>query len=317
MTRDEYNQVCVEKLKQLRLEERVAVVGSGLSYRLTKRVDDLAKTLEGPCRVNKGVEEPNWDFFDRAHDANSKEYYRVVKESFSQTLPLDARLYWHIAKIRFKSFVTLNFDDQMPSAFHKTRLNRADVLFKVYPGHGCIYLPSDLTGEKQHLVAVHGYKNDNIPDWHEKLILRGKDYDLHYVGDDNSRPPFLYLWWYWLLTTVPCVFIGTSLREPGLATVIVQILKSGNQKIKDLHIHLKETDSQPPNYTESEERSLGVIQQVLYDKFDEDHAGLGRVLSSFSGEPEGSPVPLDDAEVFTIKDNLTFLKSYGGQSQQG
>lgn len=316
MTCTEYNDICYEKLKQLNFTDRVAVVGSGLSSRLTKRVDDLAKNLEGPCGVSKGGEELNWDFFDRAHDANPKEYFRVVKESFSQTLPLDARLYWHIAKIKFKSFVTLNFDDQMPSAFRKTRLNHDDFLFKVYPDRGCIYLPPDLTGEKQHLVAVHGYRDEKFLNWHERLILRGKDYETHYVGDDKSRPPFLYVWWYWLLTTLPCVFIGTSLREPGLAIVITRILKSGHKKIEDLHIHLKETESLPPDYSEKEERSLGVIQQVLYDKIDEDHKGLGYILSRFSGEPEGSPVPLEDSEDFPITDNFNFLKSYGGRTQK-
>lgn len=313
MTSSEFNQECVKTLRRLRFEERVAVVGSGLSYHLVKDINELIDGMKRPCRVDKIDGEPNYSFFDRAYNNSPDEYYRVIKEAFGNTPPWDARVYWHLTKMRFKSFVTINYDDQLPGAFHKTRRQPSDFLFKVYPEQR-IYLPPDLFGEKQHLVAVHGYKNRDNPNWHKMLILRGEDYRNHYSLKNGSQPPFLYLWWYWLLTTQPCVFIGTSLDEFGLAIVIRKIIESGNQSINGLHIHLKPTEAKAPDYTETCQKSLGVIEPVLYDKIDEDHKGLRIVLSQFSGEPEDGPAPLPEEKDFDIEDSLNFLKSYGGKS---
>jgi hypothetical protein len=72
------------------------------------------------------------------------------------------------------------------------------------------------------------------------------------------------------------------------------------------HIHLKATEETSPNYTLTEQYSLGCIPQVLYDKIDNDHQGLRLVLSEFSGFRDGGTVPAED-ETFPLKDSLEFL----------
>jgi hypothetical protein len=181
-------------LKRHDFTNRVAVVGSGLSHRLFASIGELANKMEGPCGITLLEGEKFWDFFDRAYNSNPDEYHRVIKESFGITQAWDARAYWHIANIPFKSFVTLNFDDQLPLAYQRTR-NGAETLFSAYPAQ-CICLPPALFGPPQRLVAVHGYRNENDPTWNKKLILRAADYKEHYYWDDGEHPPFLYLWWY-------------------------------------------------------------------------------------------------------------------------
>jgi hypothetical protein len=111
------------------------------------------------------------------------------------------------------------------------------------------------------------------------------------------------------------VFIGTSLEEPGLAAVIRRIVGSGSDVLKGFHIHLKSTEATEPDYVQSEGLSLGVIQQICYDKVDPDYSGLEFVLSQFSGEPVSSPIPRSEPTKFSIADDLDSLKEYGGKSK--
>ena len=124
-----------------------------------------------------------------------------------------------------------------------------------------------------------------------KFIWEIRDYNRHYFdgkqGNGENGHPTLYGWWHTLLTSQPCVFIGTSLREPGLAKVVEFLLKDGNPALaKQNHIHLKEatkaysqSDYDPPGKT------LRVIEQVLYDPVDSKFSGLLDVLSAFSDKP--------------------------------
>lgn len=315
MTAREYNQRCADELKRHDFTNRVAVVGSGLSNRLFASIKELGKAMEGPCGVKRTDGEPFWDFFDRAFSGNQEEYHRIIKESFGDTRPWDAYAYWHLVNIPFRSFVTLNFDDQLPRAYQRTRKEPPDVLFSAYPGQ-CICLPPGLSGPKQRLVAVHGCRNEGDPEWNKKLILKRADYAEHYYWKDGDTPPFLYLWWYWLLTTQRCVFIGTSLEEIGLANVVFDINENGNEAIRDLHIHLVATEANPPSYAEADGYSLRVIKQIRYDKMDDEYSGLISVLSCFSGQPETSPVPRSELKPHSMEDSYDFLKSNKAESKK-
>ena len=150
-----FNEKCAQKLKQLRFDERVAVIGSGPSRPFVATIESLVKSLQQNCHARKGRDEPHWEFFERAHKKSKKNYFKTIKESFQELSEGDARVYQYLVKIHFKSFVTLNFDDQLPRAFLKN-LDDKDGLFSVFPGNDKFHQPSELTGPKQNLVAIHG-----------------------------------------------------------------------------------------------------------------------------------------------------------------
>jgi hypothetical protein len=285
-------------LKQLSFADYVAVVGSGLSHDIAVDLDKLIATMERVSGIPRakgesGQDEPQWLFFDRIYNWNARAYYEMLKESFGTTRPFEGLAYKQIVRIRFKSFVTLNFDDLLPRAFADLNSghSKADCPFTVYNGKDAIFLPSDFSVSRQCLVAVHGCKNKAV-DWNERLILRWKDYTDHYCGDGKAQQTFLYMWWYWLLTTCPCIFIGTSLREPGLDVVIRDILQRSRDSFeRQRHIHLVAVDRrpEPPFYPEQCQQPHEGIANVLYDKIDQDHRGLVDVLSHVLGASETSP----------------------------
>jgi SIR2-like domain len=304
---DPFNSDCIKTLEALHFQDRIVIIGSGLSYHLIKNTYDLVDNMAKPCKVQKVDSEPPCDFFDRAFSSDPEAYYTVLRNAFDERPPFDARAYQHLVRIPFKSFVTLNIDGQLPSAYLDTRRHPSEHFFKVYPGN-TIYLPPELSGSDQRLVAVHGYKHPHDKDWCRNLILRYTDYVNHYWIRPGSPPPFLFLWWYWLLTTVDCVFIGTSLEEYGLAYVIRTIIDTGKAElIENRHIHLKAKEK-----AAGPDMSLKVIKQVLYDELDADHKGLRLVLSKFSKLPEDFAIPSEDKEPFPFRDSLAFLKKASG-----
>jgi hypothetical protein len=129
------------------------------------------------------------------------------------------------------------------------------------------------------------------------LILRTSDYNTYYgdgrQSDGRQTHPYLYSWWHTLLTSQPCVFIGTALQEPGLRLVVEDLIKDANPYIKQQdHIHLKHTQrAKKPPFYEAPGISLLAFRQILFDKVDSKFSGLAEVLSAFSNISTDRPVP--------------------------
>lgn len=96
-----------------------------------------------------------------------------------------------------------------------------------------------------------------------------------------------------MLLAAPCLFIGTSLAEPGLFRVIEYLLSSYRDTLDGLrHIHLVHVEAKDYEPPDQPGRSLlGIIEQVCYDRVDSRYSGLLDVLSEFSGLPTGRPTP--------------------------
>jgi hypothetical protein len=315
MTSLDFNNECIKKLHKSGFQDRVAVIGSGPSCPFITSLDELMKRLRKTCGIRKHQSDYHWVFFEKAYKKNPRKYFEAIKVSFSNTPEWDARAYEYLANINFRSFVTLNYDDQLPTAFRRLYEDDFDSRFRVYPTRGTekFWEPGDLFAQKQRLVAIHGYKNDNDTEWHKHLILRVSDYNTHYgdgkLSDGRQTHPYLYSWWHTLLTTQPCVFIGTSLHEPGLRLVVEDLIKDGNPYLKRQdHIHLKHTEraDKLPFY-ESPGTSLLAIRQVLFDKVDPKFSGLTHVLSAFSNKATGRPVPtMPKRTPITMDSNFEF-----------
>jgi hypothetical protein len=282
VTPREYNDQCIATLKRAGMNNYVAVVGAGPSSPYIAPVRTLIAELSKACGVQKKDGEDLWVFCENAHKVNAGEYFRIIRESFGDTPYWDSRVYKYLVSAPFRSFVTLNYDCQLPSAFGEKFEPDHDDKFRVYPPRpGDSYFSAiEVASENQLLMAVHGFANPKDPDWEQRVILRLDDYNRHYTG---INPP-LFEWWQTLLASVPCIFIGTSLQEPGLARVFknsptrtLEAMEANN------HIHLLPCTGQgtPPQYP-TPGRSFSIVRQLYYDQIDKRYSGLIQVLEAFS-----------------------------------
>jgi len=283
------NQKCLESLQKADLENRIAIVGSGPSYPVSTPIGKLEDALCEACHVNKDKSYQFWDLAELAYQSNPQAYLQTLKKCFGNTANLQVRLYDHIVGINFKSIVTLNYDDQLAKAFVQKNENTNNYLvYPPTPGEA-IFCPEELIYGSTKLQALHGIVTSS-PDWEKNIILRTGDYEKHYLGKIQTENTLtethhapLFEWWKSLLLSVPCIFIGTTLNEPGISTVIQHLYSSQRNRLHELkHIHLlpgQESDfsNRPPAPT------LKCINKIFYDPINNDHKGLLYIFSNLSG----------------------------------
>jgi hypothetical protein len=290
-TPDEFNVECIRDLEAAKLTERVVVVGSGPSSPFITSIEELINRLERQCRKRTKEGEYHWDFCDRARTANPKKYYQTIKQTFENLPAWTADVYRHLVKINFKGYVTLNYDDQLPKEFRAQHGNDSSDRFSVYPhadgSSNGTARAIEFHKPSPSLVAIHGYCDPGNRNWHKQVILSGDDYHRHYFSKETSQ--FLFHWWSELLTSRSCIFIGTSLREPGLLRVVEELKKDLMPRLVDLdHIHLVGTDDVAEV---AQAKSLGVFRKTRYHRKDARFSGLSSVLSHFSRLPTDTPRP--------------------------
>ena len=117
MTSEKINHVCIERLRAANLTGRVAVVGSGLSIPHIASISKLEKKLSNRCRLaQRSPEQFFWNYAEDAHEKNRDEYYKVIRETYGDTLRWTADAYEHLVHVRFMGLATLNYDPQLPKA---------------------------------------------------------------------------------------------------------------------------------------------------------------------------------------------------------
>ena len=291
MTANEFNQCCIADLKGAGLSDYVVVVGAGPSSPYIAPVSELIRSLAKACGVDQGEGEELWVFCEKAHSANPADYFRIIRESFGDTPYWDSRIYKYLVSTPFRNFLTLNYDRQLPEAFAEKFEDDHDDRFRVYPPKpgDSYFSPSEFVSGKNQLMAVHGFANPKDSDWETRVILRLEDYNGHYTGPN----PRLFEWWQSVLATTPCLFLGTSLREPGLASVFKHSPDSLLDAIGSKgHIHLLPCDptGNPPEYRAAGESFPGV-RQLYFDPLDRRYSGLIQVLEAFSSYRRITPNP--------------------------
>jgi hypothetical protein len=289
VTPEEFNDKCIEQLRNAKLDGRIAVVGSGPSSPYIAPIKTLQQQLCDNCGISTIPNEEFWALAERAHSSSPDDYFRVIRTTYGDTPHWQARTYDHIARLPVQGWVTFNYDDQLPTACLAAPGPRID--FSVYPaiGRQPYASPQEFLGTKKRLIALHGYCNEKNPEWEKQIILRTTDYNAHYI----DFPAPLFFWWREMLLTAPCIFLGTSLKEPGLHRAIEYLLLDHRDRLEKMnHIHLinNQRDPKTLNYS-APGRSLFVINQVHYDPIDANFSGLIRILSEFSGLPFHRPIP--------------------------
>lgn len=143
------------------------------------------------------------------------------------------------------------------------------------------------------MLALHGYNDPDHQGWEQDIILKRADYNKHYI--DGQAP--LFQWWREMLLAAPCIFIGTSLHEPGLQRVIEHLMKIDLAQIRSIgHLHLVAKPDNDPDGIESLPRtSMEVAERLYYHPCDEHHSGLLEVLHQFSKVPINRPSPRMEA----------------------
>ena len=165
------------------------------------------------------------EFFQLAHDTNTDEYYGVIRDKFSPPLAADPRIYRILVAVEFRAYVNLNYERLLPDAMIVSRGN-IDGQFTYYPNVD-MFRPYDL--HSQRIVAVHGFADTKQPGWERRLILKHADYIAAYTNRQNpDGTGGLLDWWCHVLSGYRCLFIGTSLNEPGIKSAIKYLLKDNN-----------------------------------------------------------------------------------------
>jgi hypothetical protein len=306
VTPDELNARCIARLTEADLPARVAVVGSGPSSPYVAPIGKLEELLSARCGVAKNSNEQFWNFAEHAYGADANQYYAVVRETYEETPYWSADVYAHLVAMPFKALATFNYDDQLPKAFRQRYPETYDQFFSVYPpnGNNTYFFPLELLTPPPRLIALHGYCDPNNHQWERQAILRTGDYNQHY----GAHPALLFEWWRTMLLAAPCLFVGTSLTEPGLFRVVEYLLPNWRNQLDQLgHIHLVQLEAERYDEEDPPAKSLGIIEQVYYDREDTRYSGLLRVLSEFSKLPIDRPTPrVPTMKPITLTDNFNF-----------
>ena len=297
MTPTELNNLCISELEAAGLREGkyVAVVGAGPSSPYITSVLQLIEKMTMVCGVQHHPNQSTWDFFESAFRQNQEGYCQVIRQSYDMTPYWFSDVYTHIIAMPFVSFVTLNYDNQLSHAFRKKYPEDYSTRFSVYPVWPKLRVANPNEFHRQNLVAIHGYRENGNQDWPKNIILKTSDYHHHYTSSQTGQR--LFSWWQDLLTTYPCLFIGTSLLEPGIDRVVKTLVDEQHPNFRQLsHLHLKDVKPLKVNGVQTEEypsatKTFGVFQQLHFDPVDVRFTGLLNILSTFSGQPIDDPKP--------------------------
>ena len=300
-----FNNQSIQRLQEANLRNRIAVVGSGLSVLASPSLKQLIATIEKNCGIKKPTDQHSWDFCEHAHNANSDAYFEAIRTSFEKPNPISCRSYDYLSAISFSGFITFNYDDQLPFALRKRLGCNFQKYFAVYPSDN--FFPAlQMSVPPQRLVAIHGYASRNNPNWPREVILRLSDYNTHYILQ-GAR---LRSWWTDLLLGASLIFIGSSLREPGLYRIIEELAEFNiDQLLARRHIHLTPMpEGSNWNDCQTQQFTHKVIEKYYYDPIDKEHTGLLEILMALSGQDLDSleprleaPHPIVLGEVFPFE----------------
>ena len=308
------NGACFERLNSLDLRNYVVVIGSGPSRPYVAPVAKLQELLGEKCGVTLEENEEFWDLAERAHKSDSDAYYAVIEETYSKVTHGLSKAYQYLLSLPFQGFVTFNYDDQIPEL---CKLLRRTGPFSIYPPSpepeeisGAISVtqrtyaaPTDFTGSLRPVIAIHGCYSDQNPTWAKQVILKRGDYNAHYT---TPHPYPLFDWWRDLLQLSPCLFVGTSLREPGLMRVTQHLQVTDPDRLALMgHLHLVGEYSDSRSEYPLPKKSLGAVEQLLFDPIDGEFVGLTNILKALDRTYNGpldvgfpGPAPVVAAESF-------------------
>src|SRR6266496_2941462 len=281
------NANCVQILRELPLREMIVVTGAGPSAPGCCMTNELVDAVAAACHCPPPNDWNRLDaFFQIAHDSDPNQYYATIRDKFSPPFAADPRIYRLLAAVEFRAYVTWDYDDLFPQAMLNSR-GSLDGKFTYYPQQE-MFLPFDL--HSQRLVAAHGFADLNDPHWERKLVLKTADYQAAYTLDRNSDGTGgLLAWWCQILSSVSCLFIGTSLNEPGISSAIEYLIKDSNVPFRgQRHVCLVPLGLEFPKNEPAPafDPLFETVQRLPYHPEDVRHRGLLRIWQEVTGVTE-------------------------------
>jgi hypothetical protein len=310
---DELNAGCIETLKRRGVTDGrfVIVVGAGVSIPLIPSGRGLREIMAEKCGIADDNEEYYWEFFQRAKDFNPNAYRRTIIETFCDIPEWHPEACRQIVQLPSQSIITLNYDDHLQDAFSQKFGMGWEERFAVYPVQDKKRWVGGYELEHTfHLLAAHGYRvrdtNAAIPDYNatwpdDGIILTTEQFKEHYF--DRNRNHALFHWWSDLFCRFSCIFIGSSLQEPGIEAVITALDTSRNPSFlanKRIQLqHVKPLDAQTAHGTQivypPPRSPLTSVEQVLFDP-KQGFRGLLEILSGLTGQPLKSSGSLESGK---------------------
>jgi hypothetical protein len=281
------NATCVQTLRQLPLGEMILVTGAGLSTPGCCEADELAEAIVGACHCAAPNEfKHRHEFFQAAHDASPDAYYATIRDKFSPPFAAAPRIYSALIASNFRAYINLNYDRLLLDAMIASR-GGINGKFTPYPNPD-MFKPWAL--HSQRIVAIHGFADGQRIGWERELILKREDYEVAYTNHQNADGTGGLLdWWCDLLSKYRCLFIGTSLDEPGIQSAVNSLLRESGLSQQGHVILVQMAESAPKDIAPPEmEPLLQTIQRVPYHPEDKRHRGLLRIWEELTGvsEPE-------------------------------
>jgi len=199
------NTDCATKVATLDPNNTVAVIGAGLSTPEFPLWSELATEVCKACSYRNGPATPHPKTFQSARDHNPKKYAAFLTKRFSAPI-LQVRLsLMFLLRLRFRAYITTNFDYSIVSAAECVRNEPVGVY--VYPEHPD---PPDL--DAQNIVFIHGRCAELFDKNPDNLVLHYEGYKRAYV----DPPGPLVRFFRGVFTSYNCLFVGTSLTDPPL-----------------------------------------------------------------------------------------------------
>lgn len=204
------NDVLFEVLTRMIWEGRcIVVIGAGVSAADYPLWDRLIAILQERCglRAEDVLSTNALDVAQAAKDKNPEEYARALDEVFRRKeRPLSAKRYHLLARIKFGSYINLNFDPLL--------LDILDVHFDVtvseYP-----HLQNQHHGH-QELFYMHGRLGPDRPAATSQIVLTRSDFDRAYDPLQTRLHGFIQAT---MLDHHVC-FLGCNPTEPYLARLL-------------------------------------------------------------------------------------------------
>lgn len=281
-------------------QNTVVFIGSGPSTGHAKDFypswSDLVKTIAHACLEKLPFDNKSDEWRDAsvlqqvaqdAYDKNYVEYEATLRRTFVKPVMSMRRVFPYLLRMRFKSYVTSNFDPLLKVANdeqeteQKTLYRYPDVINKaaeVSTTGGIFYI---------HGLACEGYFDPDC------LILKKSDFENAY----DTRNGVLWLFWESMLRGNDVVFIGTELSDPYIDPIFEKhrlIIESVRQRYsihQPICMALFATDKyQKTSYEKTENlpdpveskatemKDKGIVP-VFYDRIDDSYSGLLEVLS--------------------------------------
>ncbi len=189
----------------------VAFIGSGLSNSSYLSWHELIMTLCKECKVQNTVSKQSSavEFIEAAESARQADmelYHQILGREYGKLLPTDP-LYDVLMRVKFKCYVTVNFDPTLQRETQKPNHRCSDC--ECYPNLNPEHLGNKVA------FYIHGLIEEQQVPKHNTIVLSASEFETAYDEHRTILPTFLKT----LLTFSDICFIGCSLREPSLRKI--------------------------------------------------------------------------------------------------